>query len=220
MMPNTTLSRAYYALAIACILDVIAIAAGASIPDFYGRPVLLLSFAVVVFKNAAHNSHRLISLGMVAAALVEAMQMLGIGFAWIASATAVYYLAYSVAFALRGGKIKSKLEATGFAVYALYSIVMFLWLEPYGFLRMASILYTAVVILFGGLSSRPVFARKEGAAWSRLLAGAVALLVISDSMWAISIFKEPVSEALILAPYWAGQFGLALWPIFDKKKQL
>ena len=78
MMPNTTLSRAYYALAVACILDVVAIAAGASIPDFYGRPVLLLSFAVVVFRNATHTSHKLISLGMVAAALVEAMQMLGI----------------------------------------------------------------------------------------------------------------------------------------------
>ncbi|MCE9596453.1 MAG: lysoplasmalogenase [Spirochaetia bacterium] len=188
------------------LLDLVAIGIGATLPDLYLRPLILVILCVSVLLTGRSTIAILIATGLCAAAFVEVFQMLGGHLRFIALGTAAYYLTYSAAFIVRGGPIRAR-GILGFGLVTLYAILMFFWLDPYGFLRLPSIVYTGVLILFIGLGLRPLLQSgpDKSAVW---MAIAVVALLISDSLRAISIFKMPIPELFTLAFYWVGQFSL------------
>lgn len=190
-----------------CLLDLAAILLDASLPDLYLRPLILISMgAAVLLLSLRSPAALLISAGLICACFVEVFQMLGTGFAWIASGTALYYLAYAGAFILQGGRLQAR-GLIGFGAVAAYAIAMFVWLEPYGLLRFPSLLYTGVLILFVGLGLRPLLQGPSNTS-AKWMAAAVLFLAFSDSLRAASIFKTPIPESVVLAFYWAGQFSM------------
>lgn len=210
-------SRIVQGLVVLCILDLIAIAFGASLPDLYMRPLVLLCMAgSVLFLAGRRGPALLIAVGLLAAAFVEAFQMLGASIRLIAVGTALYYLAYAAAFLIRGGRVQVR-DLYGFAAMAVYAVAMFVWLEPYGLLRLPSVLYTVVLIVFAGLGLRPILhgSSDHSARW---MAASVLLLAFSDTLRAISIFKAAVPEAVTLAFYWAGQFAIVRSSEFFSQK--
>lgn len=210
-------SRIVFGLAGLCVLDLIAIAAGASLPDLYLRPLVLLCMAgSVLFLAGRRGPALLIAVGLFAAAFVEVFQMLGVSIRLVAVGTALYYLGYAAAFLIRGGRLQVR-DLYGFGGMAVYAIGMFIWLEPYGLLRLPSVVYTVVLILFAGLGLRPILhgSSDNSARW---MAASVLLLAFSDSLRAISIFKMAVPEAATLAFYWAGQFAIVRSSEFFSQK--
>lgn len=188
------------------LLDLVAIGVGATLPDLYLRPLVLVCMSITVLLGGRSGPSILLAVGLIAAAFLEIFQMLGAHLRLVALGTAAYYLTYSIAFIIRGGPVQRR-GLLGFALVGVFSIAMFLWLNPYGFLRFPSIVYTLVLILFIGLAFRPLL--QSGLTESSKWMGIAAIsLLISDSLRAISIFKTHVPEVLTLAFYWMGQFSL------------
>ncbi len=192
-------------------LDVIALLIPAGKADFFLRPLTLIFLLLYSIISGAEFKipSIIIRAGLFFALLVEILQRLGMAIEYVIIGTALYYFLYMLAFLIRGGWKLDWRRIIPFAVIGLYALLLFIWFEPYGFLRNASMVYLIVVVAMTGLAMQAV-AQKDFSPLALWMAGGAALLLLSDSIRAFTIFKSEFfrSEAVILALYFAGQFGI------------
>lgn len=200
-------------------LDLLSVLARAAILDFYLRPLALLAILVHgVFLEPEHARSRLfVLIGLGMAVITEGVQRLEFPGQWsvVATATALYYVMYTTAFALRQGGGFAPRALLPFGGIGLYLLAMFFWLQPYGLIREPSFLYIAVTAVMVGFGLRPYWSGARDT-MSRELAIGVLLLVFSDTLRVITLLKmgedrgtyllDFLMEALILAPFFAGHF--------------
>ncbi len=188
------------------------------------RPAILIGLALLVQDTRpAVNERfsRLISTGLGCAAAVELVQNLGpvvqlptFGVVFLGIATAAVYGLYIAAFLAVGGRPSGPGWA-GFVVVAAYGLLMFWILKVFD--RGPDVLVTAVAysiaasLLVGSALLRVI--RGESGNSALLAGGGALLLLVSDSVRAISVFRFsntfPLSEFLILVLFFGGQYCIA-----------
>ena len=188
------------------------------------RPVILVALALLVRATVSAVSERfrsLTSTALLAAAVVELLQNVGplvdlptLGVVFLGIATAAPYGLYIGAFFSLGGRPTGRAWLP-FPLVAAYAALMF-WILTV-FARDAEVVLTAAVYivavtaLVGSACLRLL--RGETTNSALLTAAGALLLLVSDSVRAISVFKfsNPfaLSEFLILALFFAGQYSLA-----------
>ena len=200
-------------------LDLLSLLARAAILDFYIRPLALLAILVHgVFLEPHHlRSRLLVLIGLGMAVVTEGVQRLEFPGQWsvVAGATALYYVMYTTAFAVRQGGGFTARSLVPFGAVAVYMLAMFFWLQPYGLIREPAFLYIPVTTVMVGFGLRPYWSGMRDA-MSRELAIGVLLLVFSDTLRVISLLKmgddrgsyllDYFMEVMILTPFFAGHF--------------
>ena len=196
------------------------------------RPVILLGLSLLVRSTNPAVSDRFRSLtsgALVAAAVVELLQNLGpfldlptVGVVFLGIATAATYGLYIAAFFSAGGRPQGIAWAP-FPAVALYAGLMFWTLSVFAHGAEAvgtALVYVAAVTALVGSASLRMF-RKPATNSALFAAAGALLLLVSDSVRAISVFRFsnafPLSEFLILALFFLGHYSVAASVIPDAK---
>ncbi len=200
-------------------LDLLALLVGAAMADLYLRPLTLLALLVhgfMILPRPIRVGRLLILIGLAAAVLVEAVQRLDVAFGIVVAGTAVYYLFYTLGFALNKDGAYTWKSLLAFPLVAIYMVLMFLWLNPYGFTREPAMVYVLVATIMTGFALHPYISGNRGRV-AMFLAAGVLLLLISDTTRSILIFKlysdmgntylyNNLGEFIIMVFYFGGQF--------------
>lgn len=192
--------------------DVIALMIPAYKADLFLRPAAMISLFLFAFssKGLDRSYSLLLLIGLFSSVVIETLQTIGLAMPVVAVATAFFYIFYSAAFFLRRPRDLGWKMILPFALSALYSIVLFSWLAPYGFLRIAAYIYVPVFIFFTGSAISPLLGHPDRS--EKFRAAGAFLLALSDTIRAFTLFKDtfPLSESIILTLYFCGQISLAL----------
>ena len=203
---------ALMAFGVIYVLDLIAILIGASKPDLYLRPLVLLAILLMGFFSLQGKfgiSQVFILIAVLIAIPLEYFQGLGAQFGWIIVATFIGYAFYTLGFAFSGLAKYSWKIVIPFLGLGVYMLVSFWLLNPYMFRFEASI-YMAVTAIMLSFALYPVISGNKTNVARYLAAGAL-LLLVSDSLRAVVQFKLQASkdnfmEALIVALFFLGHF--------------